>query len=68
MVVSAYVRNEPVNELSVVSTRRLDPEELQYHAATANDPGRLVQGMPGVDNASDVRNEVVIRGNSPNGV
>ncbi|MEM6348858.1 MAG: carboxypeptidase regulatory-like domain-containing protein [Bacteroidota bacterium] len=68
VVVKGYVRNDPTNELSVLSARRLDPEELQYHAATANDPGRLVQGMPGVQNGQDVRNEVVVRGNSPAGI
>ena len=39
---------QAVNELAVTSTRRIEPEELQYHAATANDPGRLVMGFPGV--------------------
>ncbi|MEL6674590.1 MAG: TonB-dependent receptor [Bacteroidota bacterium] len=68
VVVNAYVRNDPINEMSILSARRIDPEELQFHAATANDPGRLVQGMPGVQNGLDVRNDVVIRGNSPIGV
>ncbi len=68
VVIEGHVRNDPVNELSVVSARRFDPEELQFHAATANDPSRLAQGMPGVQNGLDIRNEVVIRGNSPIGV
>ncbi len=68
VVVSAYQTTEAVNEFQVMSVRRLDPEELQYHAATANDPGRLVQGLPGVQSGNDNRNEVVIRGNSPAGV
>lgn len=65
---NAYVGSDPINELSVVSARRLDPEELQYHAATANDPARLAQGLPGVQNGLDIRNDVVIRGNSPIGL
>ncbi len=68
VVVSAYQQAEAVNEFQVTSVRRLDPEELQYHAATGNDPGRLVQGLPGVQSGNDNRNEVVIRGNSPAGV
>lgn len=68
VVVSAYQNSEAVNEFQVMSVKRLDPEELQYHAATGNDPSRLVQGLPGVQNSNDNRNEVVIRGNSPAGV
>ncbi|MDP5172188.1 MAG: carboxypeptidase-like regulatory domain-containing protein, partial [Bacteroidia bacterium] len=68
VVVSAYKATEAVNEFQVASVRRLDPEELQYHAATGNDPSRLVQSLPGVQPGNDNRNEVVIRGNSPAGV
>ncbi|MCB9081925.1 MAG: carboxypeptidase-like regulatory domain-containing protein [Lewinellaceae bacterium] len=68
VVISAYRRNEAVNELAVVSVRRLDPEELQYHAATANDPSRLVLGFPGVQPSRDSRSDIVIRGNSSLGI
>ncbi len=68
VVVSAYQGAEAVNEFQLMSVKRLDPEELQYHAATGNDPARLVQGLPGVQNGNDNRNEVVIRGNAPSGV
>lgn len=68
VVVSAYERNEAVNELFVASIRRIDPEALQYHAATANDPGRLVMSFPGVQPSRDSRSDIVIRGNSSAGV
>ncbi|MFK7946117.1 MAG: carboxypeptidase-like regulatory domain-containing protein [Saprospiraceae bacterium] len=68
IVVKAYTRNDAVNELSVMSVRRLDPEELQYHAAVANDPSRLVMGFPGVQPSRDTRADVVIRGNSSAGL
>lgn len=68
VVVNAFERNAAVNELFVASIRRLDPEELQYHAATANDPGRLVMGFPGVQPSRDNRSDIVIRGNSSAGV
>ena len=68
IVVKAYTRNDAVNELAVMSVRRLDPEELQYHAATANDPSRLVMGFPGVQPSRDTRADVVIRGNSSAGL
>jgi hypothetical protein len=68
IVVNAFERSEAVNELFVASTRRLDPEELQYHAATANDPGRLVMGFPGVQPSRDSRSDIIIRGNSSAGL
>lgn len=68
VVVNAFERNAAVNELFVASIRRLDPEELQYHAATANDPGRLVMGFPGVQPSRDNRSDIIIRGNSSAGV
>jgi hypothetical protein len=68
VVVGAYKPNEAVNELFVASARRIDPEELQYHAATALDPGRLVMGFPGVQPSRDSRSDIVIRGNSSAGV
>ena len=68
VVVQAYDRNAAVNDAAVASIRRLDPEALQYHAATANDPGRLVVGFPGVQPSRDSRSDVVIRGNSSAGI
>jgi len=68
VVVNAFERSESVNELFVASARRLDPEELQYHAATANDPGRLVMGFPGVQPSRDSRSDIIIRGNSSAGL
>lgn len=68
VVVRAYESNESVNRDFVASVRRLDPEELQYHAATANDPSRLVMGLPGVQPSRDTRNDIIIRGNSAFGL
>jgi hypothetical protein len=68
IVIGAFQRNEAVNELFLASVRRIDPEELQYHAATAFDPGRLVMGFPGVQPSRDSRSDIVVRGNSSAGV
>lgn len=40
--------NEPVNEVSVVSTRSFSPEETGRYAASVNDPGRMALAFPGV--------------------
>ncbi|MFT3748483.1 MAG: TonB-dependent receptor [Agriterribacter sp.] len=56
---------QPVNKLSVVSTRSFTPEETQRYAASVNDPGRMAMSFPGVQPMRDARNDIVIRGNSP---
>ncbi len=56
--------NEPLNELSIVSTRSFSVEETQRYAASANDPSRMTMGFPGVQPSRDSRSDIVIRGNS----
>jgi hypothetical protein len=58
----------PVNRLSVVSTRSFSAEEMQRFAASANDPGRMAMGFPGVQPSKDTRSDIVIKGNSPAGM
>lgn len=58
-----------VNELSIVSTRRLSIKESSKYAASLSDPARQAQNFAGVVNAGDdVFNDIVIRGNSPRGL
>jgi hypothetical protein len=56
--------NEPLNELSILSSRSFSVEETQRYAASVNDPGRMVMGFPGVQPSRDSRSDVIIRGNS----
>ena len=56
--------NEPINELSLLSTRSFSVEETQRYAASANDPGRMAQGFPGVQPSRDSRSDIVVRNNS----
>lgn len=60
--------HEPLNALSMVSTRAFSSEETQRYPASANDPGRMAVGFPGVKPARDNRNDLVIRGNPPFGL
>ncbi|MEL6942824.1 MAG: carboxypeptidase-like regulatory domain-containing protein, partial [Bacteroidota bacterium] len=68
VVVRAFKGNEPLNELAVVSTRSFSVEETQRYAASANDPGRMAMGLPGVQASRDNRSDIVIRGNSSVGL
>jgi CarboxypepD_reg-like domain len=56
--------NEPLNELSILSARSFSADETQRYAASANDPGRMAQGFPGVQPSRDNRSDIVVRGNS----
>ena len=56
--------NAALNEAAVVSTRSFSVDETQRYAAAANDPGRMAQGLPGVQPSRDSRSDIVIRGNS----
>lgn len=65
VVVTARRRgNEPINELSLLSTRSFSPDETQRYAASANDPGRMAQALPGVQPSRDNRSDIVVRNNS----
>lgn len=51
-----------------VSSRTFTVEETQRYAATYYDPARLAASFPGVTTTSDESNNIVVRGNSPNGM
>ncbi len=61
--------NQPMNELSVVSTRSFSADETDRIAASVNDPGRMALAYPGVaQGADDNENDIIVRGNSAFGV
>nr|WP_294905504.1 TonB-dependent receptor [uncultured Lacibacter sp.] len=64
------IRNpkQPINKYATVSGRSFSAEEAQRFAASANDPGRMAMGFPGVQPSRDSRNDIVIRGNNPMGM
>ena len=62
-------QSRPLNEMATISARSFSVEETGRYAAGAFDPARMVQSFAGVTNAGDdMRNEIVIRGNSPRGI
>lgn len=61
--------NQPINELSVVSTRSFSADETDRIAASVNDPGRMAMAYPGVaQGADDNENDIIVRGNSAFGM
>lgn len=61
-------KNKPLNDMSLVSARAFTVEETQNYAAAVNDPLRMATNFAGVVSADDGGNNIVIRGNAPNGL
>ena len=62
-------RQQPLNEMAVVSAKMFSVEDTQRFAATLFDPARMAQTFAGVaGGGEDLENEIVIRGNSPRGL
>ncbi len=57
-----------VNDLATVSARTFSMEEAGRYSGSFGDPARMAQNYAGVSGASDDRNDIIIRGNSPVGV
>lgn len=61
-------KDEPINEMSVVSNRSFSVEETQKYAAAMNDPARMATSFAGVVSTQDINNDISIRGNAPRGI
>ena len=59
-------KGEPLNQMVVVSGRSFNVEETKRYPASIGDPARMAQVFAGVSGTDDSKNEIVIRGNSPN--
>ena len=69
IVISAdQEKDMPQNSMATVSARQLATEDASRYAGGYNDPARMTSVFAGVMAASDSRNSIVIRGNSPMGV
>ncbi|MDX1909289.1 MAG: TonB-dependent receptor [Bacteroidia bacterium] len=62
--IAARINRDP----GPVSTRVFTVEETQRYAAVYFDPARMATSYPGVVQAHDQANHLIIRGNSPNSV
>lgn len=59
---------ETKNEMAPVSARQFSVEETDRYAGSRGDPARMVSNYAGVQGADDSRNDIVIRGNTPQGL
>ncbi len=69
IVVKAYSRkDQAINEMTSVSARSFTIEETERFAGSLGDPSRMASNYAGVLMVNDQRNDIVIRGNSPQGL
>ncbi|MDI9340319.1 MAG: TonB-dependent receptor [Sediminibacterium sp.] len=56
------------NDMSSVSARVFNADETRKYAGALGDPSRMASNFAGVVAGNDSRNDIVVRGNSPNGM
>ena len=61
-------RREHINEMALISAKTFDVQETERYAGSRADPARMASNFAGVLGADDSRNDIIIRGNSPQGV
>lgn len=59
---------EANNQLAAVSAIPFDKEVVSRYAGSRDDPARMAANFAGIQGADDSRNDLVIRGNTPQGV
>lgn len=56
------------NEMALSGARSFSIEETQRYPGSRGDPARMASNFAGVQGADDSRNDIIIKGNSPQGV
>ncbi len=68
IVITANKTGEAQNEMAVLSAREFSVYETEKYAGSRGDPARMAKSYAGVLSSDDSRNDIVIRGNTPQGV
>src|SRR5690606_19043482 len=61
-------RKREGHEMALVSARTFDIQETERYAGSRADPARMASNFAGVQGADDSRNDIIVRGNSPQGL
>ncbi len=61
-------KNATVNDMAMVSARSFNVDETKLYAGSLGDPSRMAANFAGVVAGNDSRNDIVVRGNSPDGM
>ncbi|HZI26080.1 MAG TPA: carboxypeptidase-like regulatory domain-containing protein, partial [Chryseolinea sp.] len=62
------VKIHSLDEIAPVGANLINTDELNRHAGNRGEAIRKVAVLPGIQNADDSRNDIIIRGNSPQSV
>ncbi|HLL43887.1 MAG TPA: carboxypeptidase-like regulatory domain-containing protein, partial [Segetibacter sp.] len=62
------LKERPLNDMALVSSRMFSVEETQRYAGSVDDPSRAIAVYPGVQVGGAVDNQIIIRGNSSRGL
>lgn len=68
IIKSGNTKDKTVNSMIGISGRTFSTDEANRFAGSQNDPARMARNYAGVSGASDQRNDIIIRGNSPQGL
>ena len=68
VVILSRKRGEVNNTLVSVSANTLEQDEIIRFSGSLGDVSRMAQNFAGVSGASDDRNDIIVRGNSPSSV
>ena len=61
-------KTKPINKMATVSARTFSIEESDKYAGSFGDVARMAANYAGVQGIDDSSNDIIIRGNSPNGL
>lgn len=67
-IVAGKDKTRPNNDLVTNSARNFQSEETDRYAGSRGDPSKMVANYAGIATGNDVRNDIIVRGNSPLGV
>jgi hypothetical protein len=65
---AVFDKTASINTMTSVSARTFTVDETRRYAGTRNDVARMAANYAGIQTASDSRNDIIIRGNSPSGL
>ena len=69
VVISYNRKNDPKvpnNDMATVSSRSFNLDDTKKYAGALGDPSRMAANFAGVSAGNDSRNDIVVRGNTPN--
>ncbi|PZX14387.1 outer membrane receptor protein involved in Fe transport [Breznakibacter xylanolyticus] len=61
-------KTSAINDMALISARSFTVEETEKYAGSRGDVARMASNFAGVSFANDSRNDIIIRGNSPQGL